>query len=237
MKPIVLVLFVAAGAFAAPSVVLNEYSENELPRSNSLTERAFGLIDGGDVNIHILNLQAVLKDLSERDPRSQALAFGQTLGVLVDLATGIPGDSCASAALINAYAAGVKSGNFSGFRSVLYNFVHQLASNLKLIVKLASNPASVRFSTGPSGNCLGSGRSYQFEAAWDAILSSSSSSRSNNVGATITALSLPPVAQVLEAAGESTSHLLRAVASGYDASAAAASASKALLRAVERIQL
>ncbi|KAG6456738.1 hypothetical protein O3G_MSEX009920 [Manduca sexta] len=221
MKPIVLVLFVAAGAFAAPSVVLNEYSENELPRSNSLTERAFGLIDGGDVNIHILNLQAVLKDLSERDPRSQALAFGQTLGVL----------------LINAYAAGVKSGNFSGFRSVLYNFVHQLASNLKLIVKLASNPASVRFSTGPSGNCLGSGRSYQFEAAWDAILSSSSSSRSNNVGATITALSLPPVAQVLEAAGESTSHLLRAVASGYDASAAAASASKALLRAVERIQL
>ncbi|XP_037296677.1 fibroin light chain-like [Manduca sexta] len=62
-------------------------------------------------------------------------------------------------------------------------------------------------------------------------------SRSNNVGATITALSLPPVAQVLEAAGESTSNLLRAVASGYDASAAAASANKALLRAAERIQL
>lgn len=63
---------------------------------SSLVGRAFSSIDNGDVNINVLNINAVLKDLSRRGGK-QALANGQAVAVIGELSTGRTGCACAAA--------------------------------------------------------------------------------------------------------------------------------------------
>lgn len=61
------------------------------------------------------------------------------------------------------------------------SFIHRPLTRLDLLLFLfylqksilfacTINNACVYLQNGPSGNCSGGGRNYQFEAAWDAIL-------------------------------------------------------------------
>ncbi|XP_061717062.1 LOW QUALITY PROTEIN: fibroin light chain-like [Cydia pomonella] len=257
MLSFALVLLVASSAFAAPSVSVSQYGINEIAPvrdngrlvSSYVTDRSFEIVDGGDTNIYILTVQQILNDLAnQNDAASQALAVSQTLAALGELATGIPGDSCEAAAVANAVA----SGNAGAIRQAVANFVGRLQSSIDLIVQLANNPNSVRYATGPRSNCVGGGRAYQFEAAWDAILNAASpytlplvneeycaakrlysafNSRSNNVGAAVTAASVPQVVAVVQRALTPVANFLRAVASGANPAQAAAIAKSALVQA------
>nr|CAA81529.1 Nd-s mutant fibroin light chain [Bombyx mori] len=104
MKPIFLVLLVATSAYAAPSVTINQYSDNEIPRdiddgkASSVISRAWDYVDDTDKSIAILNVQEILKDMaSQGDYASQASAVAQTAGIIAHLSAGIPGDACAAA--------------------------------------------------------------------------------------------------------------------------------------------
>ncbi|XP_075982055.1 fibroin light chain-like [Anticarsia gemmatalis] len=257
MLPIVLVLLVATSALAAPSVQLTQGSINDIAPAKSngrlvggyLSDRAFELVDGGDTNVYILTSQQIINDLANQNsPFSQALAVGQTLAILSQLATGIPGDSCAAAALINAEA----SGNPGAIRSALSNFAQSLSVGIDQIVQLSSNPNGVRYATGVQGKCGGGGRTYNFEGAWSAILSSPASpaelsllnesycaakrlygafnARSNNVGAYITAASLPSFNRLIQEIIGPLANFLSAAANG-NAGAAAGQAKQSLARA------
>ncbi|XP_049878768.1 fibroin light chain-like [Pectinophora gossypiella] len=249
MLPIVLVLFVATGAFAAPSVSVSQVPINEIaPAYDSgrgvtpgLLLNLWDLCDGGDTNVHILTLEQVVNDYS-RLPNSyaQAQAVATILAVLGELATGVPGDACNAANAINAYASG-RGGN---------SYLGQLAANIDLIAQLANNPEKLRYAVGQRGNCAGGGRSYQFEAAWDAILNRANpytiglvneeyctakrlyqalNVRSNNVGAAATAAALPPVVTAVQRALGPVLAFLRAAANGNVGAAAVAAAKQALL--------
>nr|AFS32690.1 fibroin light chain [Haritalodes derogata] len=267
MLPFVLVSLFVSGALAVPVVNVNQYSINEVAPvgdngrlvSSFLTDRSFEAVDGGDQNIYILTIEQILNDLANQpDSLSQALAVGQTIAVLGELANGVPGDSCEAAALVNAYANGVRSGNFAGVRGALNNFLGRLASNIDLIAQVAANPNALRFSSGPKGNCAGGGRTYQFEAAWDAVLSSANAYqiglineeycaakrlysavniRSNNVGAAVSAAAVAPVTQAVQGALGPLANFLRAVANGANAASVAGAAKSALLQAGGRVQL
>nr|BAB39501.1 fibroin L-chain [Dendrolimus spectabilis] len=261
MRPIVLVLLFATSALAAPSVLLKQYSENEVAPtkdngkqvSSYLTDRTFDLFDGGDNNIYILNAMQLMNDFANSgDSYSQARALAQTIATAIDLSSGIPGDACASADVANAYSAAVRSGNPSGFRSALNRYIKYIASNLDSIVRIANNPNSGRYSVGPSGGCSGGGRSYDFESVWQSVLAGSSSSldyegycvakrlysafnvRSNNIGAAITATSIPQVINVFEAVLGPASTFLRTIANGGNAAQAAGKLRSALVNAASR---
>ncbi|KAL0829690.1 hypothetical protein ABMA28_003195 [Loxostege sticticalis] len=263
MLPFVLVSLFVSSALAVPAVQVSQYNINEIAPvrdngklvSSFLTDRSFETVDGGDTNIYILTIQQIINDLANQpDARSQALAVGQTISVLGELATGIPGDACDAATLVNAVA----SGNPGAIRSALKRYLGRLASSIDYIAQLAVNPNSLRNASGPRGNCAGAGRSYQFEAAWDVILANSNAyqiglvneeycaakrlysafnARSNNVGAAVTAASVAPVNRAVRQALNPLANFLRVVASGGNPSAAAAKAKSALLQAGANVQL
>ncbi|XP_013191394.2 fibroin light chain [Amyelois transitella] len=260
MLPFVLVLFVASGALAAPSVVVNQASINDIapiPDNGRLVnsyviDRSFEAIDGGDTNIYILTIQQILNDLANQpDGLSQSLAVGTTIAALGELATGTPGDACENAALANAYASG------RGVGAALSSWANRLAGSIDLIVQLVNNPNGVRYSTGPRGNCVGGGRAYQFEAAWDAVLNNANpyqiglineeycaakrlysafNSRSNNVGAAVTAAATGPANAALQQALPQLTNFLRVVAGGGNPAGVAGAAKAALASAVANVQ-
>ncbi|XP_026331072.1 fibroin light chain-like [Hyposmocoma kahamanoa] len=254
MLPLVLVLFAASSALAAPSVSVTTSNINDIAPlldngalvSSYLTDRAFELIDGGDTNIYILTLQQILNDLANQpDPRTQAVALAQTISVLGALGTGFTGFSCDAAAVINAAASG------NGEAAAARAYASRLASYVDVIAKLAVNPNSVRNTFGLEGSCPGYGRVYRFEDAWEIILNNASpytvglfneeycaakrlyqafNVRSNAVGAAATAAAMPSVVNIVQNAVGPLSNFLRAAISGGNCSAAAATARAALLR-------
>ncbi|KAJ8720720.1 hypothetical protein PYW08_006185 [Mythimna loreyi] len=262
MLPYVLVLLFATSTLAAPGVLLNAVSINDVvpPKHNGRitsahwTEQATYINDGGDTSPYVLTAQQVTNDLANQaDKRSQALALAQTIGILGPLGTGIPGDACAPAEAIDAYVKYSRSGNKFGVCAAVRKFVQSLSSTIDTIVQLTSNPNSLRYATGLRGNCNGAGRTYQFEAAWDYILANAPkssaglvneqycsakrlynafSSRSNNVGAYLTAVSLPEVISVFTEALHPVANFVSAIASG-NAHAAASAAKKALAQAAQ----
>ncbi|KAM3966083.1 silk fibroin light chain [Aphomia sociella] len=252
MLHFVLVLLVASSALAAPSVSITQENINNIAPvasngravSSYLTDRAFEIVDGGDTNIYILTIQQILNDLANQpDSLSQNLAVVQTVAALGELATGTPGDSCEAAALVDAYANSVRSGSSAALGVAAGNYINRLLSSVNNIVQLANNPSSVRYTSGPSGSCANGGRSYQFEAAWDAVLSSANefqiglineeycaakrlysafNTRSNNVGAAITAATVATHAGLADHLVPSLTNLLSTVASGGNPASAAA---------------
>ncbi|CAG9782293.1 unnamed protein product [Diatraea saccharalis] len=261
MLPFVLVSLFLSSALAVP-VSVTQYSINEVaparldgrPVSGAIINNVLEYaVDGGDTNIYILTLEQILSDVANlADIKSQALAVSQTLALLGELASGVPGDACEAAALVNVYADSVRTGNKSQLRSAVNRYLGRLASNIDLIVRLVNNPDSVRYAVGSRGNCSGGGRRYQFEAAWDAILNNSNpyqigllneeycalrrlysafNNRSNNVGAAVSAASVVPVTRAVELALGPLSSFLRAVASGANPANLAASAKQALIKA------
>ncbi|XP_026751556.2 fibroin light chain [Galleria mellonella] len=267
MLPFVLVLLVATSALAAPSVVISQDNINNIapavgngrPISSALIDRAFEIVDGGDTNIYILTIQQILNDLADQpDGLSQSLAVTQAVAALGELATGVPGNSCEAAAVIDAYANSVRTGDNSALSIAVANYINRLSSNIGLISQLASNPDSLRYSSGPVGNCAGGGRSYQFEAAWDAVLDNANpyqiglineeycaarrlynafNSRSNNVGAAITAGAVVAQTQAAQIILPSLVNVLSAVAAGGNVAGAAAQAGQALANAAANVQL
>ncbi|XP_068622931.1 fibroin light chain-like [Battus philenor] len=260
MLPFILVLLVATSAYAAPSVVISQYNVDEIPpvanngKPSSAIENAFDvLVDGGETNIYILTVRQILNDLANQpDPCSQALAVGQAIAILGELAYGNPGDACSAAELVNAYV----SGNKASLRTALLKYIENQASNIDAIVQLILNPSSIRYATGRRGNCVGGGRSYSYEPAWDAILSNSDpfqagllneeycatkrlynafNIRSNNVGAAVTASSLPPVAEIIQKAYSSLANLLNAIATNGNVVGAAATAKIELIGAAASV--
>ncbi|KAJ2945249.1 hypothetical protein O0L34_g9320 [Tuta absoluta] len=232
MLPIVLVLFVAASAFGAPSVSISQVGINNIPlaydsgkgMNGGLADRVLELVDGGDTNIYILTLQQILKDLANQpNSQSQALAVAQILAILGEIGYGRPGSSCAAANAINQYAANGQGGQ---------SYLAVLAQGVDTIAALAANPASLRQASPSSGgNCA----NYQFEAAWSGILNAASpynvglvneeycaakrlyqafNVRSNNVAAAATAASLPPVVAVVQQNLGPLVNFLRAAANG-----------------------
>ncbi|XP_046970825.1 fibroin light chain-like [Vanessa cardui] len=266
MLPIVLVLFVAQSAFAAPSVVgvqfrnFNEVApvpDNGKLVSSYITDGSIAYIDGGDTPLYAQMLIQSINDLADKsDTESQALAVMQNVATMGELSNGVPGDACEAAALINAYAYSVSTGNSAGLRAALPNFVQRIAGYVDTIVQLVVNPNGVRYSSGPRGKCLGGGRSYQFEETWDAILEKSNAYqigllneeycaakrlynafniRSNNVAAAVTAVSTGPVKQVAQIALPQLAQFLRVVANGGNPVQAGAEAKIALLEAISKV--
>ncbi|XP_050355702.1 fibroin light chain-like [Nymphalis io] len=267
MLPVALVLFVAQSAFAAPSVVGVQFKDfNEIAPvpdngnlvSSFVTDGSFGYIDGGDTPLYAQMLIQSINDLANRrDSASQAAAVVQTISTIGELANGVPGDACEAAALINAYANFVSTGNRAGLRSALVNYVQRVAGYVDTIVQLVVNPNSVRYSSGPRGKCLGGGRSYQFEETWDAILDKSNAYqidlvneeycaskrlynalniRSNNLAAAVTASSTAPVIQIIQNALAPLAQFLRVVAKGGNPVQAGATAKVALLESLSKMK-
>nr|WDD44667.1 fibroin light chain [Ephestia kuehniella] len=259
MLPIVLVLFVAAGSLAAPSVSIIQAGINEVSRlpddgrpvNNYVIDSAFEAYDGGDTNIYILTIQQILNDLAQNgDPDSQGLAVGTAIATLGELAPGTPGDACVNAAVVNAAAAGAGA-------SALGIWANGLSNAIDNIVLLVNDPNAARNSVGVRGNCAGGGRSYQFEAAWNAALDISNpyniglineeycaakrlygalNNRSNNVGAAVSAAATPAARAVLQQALPQLGNFLRAVASGVNPAGVAGAAKAALSSAVNNVQ-
>ncbi|XP_047538919.1 fibroin light chain-like [Vanessa atalanta] len=267
MLPIVLVLFVAQSAFAAPSVVgvqfknFNEVApvrDNGKLVSSYLTDGTIAYIDGGDTPLYAQMMIQAINDMADTsDTSSWANAVIQTIATVGELANGVPGDACEAAALINAYAYSVSTGNSAGLRAALPNFVQRIAGYVDTIVQLVVNPNGVRYSSGPRGKCLGGGRSYQFEEAWDGILDKANAYqigllneeycaakrlynafniRSNNVAAAVTAVTTGPVNQLVQLALPQLAQFLRVVANGANPVQAGANAKNALLQSLPKIQ-
>ncbi|CAG4937945.1 unnamed protein product [Parnassius apollo] len=254
MLPIVLILFLASSAFANISLAkVDVYNVDEIPPvpDNGLAKN----FDGGETSVYMQNEYQIIKDLGKRpDKNSQTLAISQAFALFGELAYGIPGDACASANLINAYV----SGNKAALRNALDIYVLNLVSKIDAIAQLARDPNSLKYTTGIRGNCAGGGRIYRFEAAWDAIRSSVSPLQAdlineeycatkrlynafyvqnNNIGAAITASSLPPTLKVTKFASDALHNLLRAIAYKGNVRAAAAVAKAQLLQAASNIKL
>ncbi|XP_053616298.1 fibroin light chain-like [Plodia interpunctella] len=259
MLPIVLVLFVAAGSFAAPSVSIIQAGINQIPRlpddgrlvNSQVIDSAFESYDGGDTNIYILTIQEILKDLASRsDADSQSLAVGSAIATLGELAPGTPGDACQNAALINAVAGGVGS-------SALGSWANGISNAIDNIVLLVNNPNAARNAVGARGNCAGGGRSYQFEAAWNAAFETSNpyniglineqycaakrlygalNNRSNNVGAAVSAAATAPARAALQQALPQLANFLRVVGNGGNPAGAASAAKSAIRSAAANVQ-
>ncbi|RVE49691.1 hypothetical protein evm_005666 [Chilo suppressalis] len=268
MLPLVLVSLLVSGALAAAvPVTLTQYSINEIPPlnengrfiSSALTRNALDNVDGGDSNVYTLTLLEGVHDLAnQQDRNSQSLAIAQTIAILGELATGVPGQSCEAAAVINAFAGSVRTGNKSGLRPAVMNYLARLANNIDLIVGLVNNPDSLRSAVGPRGNCAGGGRRYEFEAVWDAVLNSANINtvgllneqycsskrlysafniRTNNVGAAATAAAVPQVTRAVGQALNAVVPFLKVVANGGNPAGLAAGAKQALLRAGSSVPL
>ncbi|XP_045453631.1 fibroin light chain-like [Melitaea cinxia] len=266
MLSIAVVLFVAQSVLTAPSVDVNFYKINDIPSvrdngqlvSSYLTDGLFEYIDGGDVPLYA---QIMMQDINEMankpDPATQATAVMQSIATVGELANGSPGDACEAAALVNAYAYAVSTGNSAGLRGAVVNFVQRIAGYIDTIVQLVVNPNGVRYSSGPKGKCLGGGRSYQFEEAWDAILDKANAYqvgllneeycaskrlynamnvRSNNVAAAITATSTSPINQVSRIAIRPVTQFLRVIIGGGNPVQAAANAKAAILQALAEVK-
>ncbi|XP_050672976.1 fibroin light chain-like [Leptidea sinapis] len=266
MLPFLLVLIAAQSALAAPSASVSFYNANQIdsPVDNgNLVNRyvisgPFDYLDVSDIPLYSNMMLQILGDLSiVPDSVAQTSAVIQTIATLGELTNGIPGDSCEAAGLINAFAYASSSGNNAGLAQALANFVQRLSNNIDSITQLIVNPSSARYSAGPRGNCLGGGRTYQFEEAWDAILSNSSPAassllneeycvarrmynafniRSNNVGAAVTATNIPQVVQVAQYAVQYLTNFLRVVASGSNPSQAGAAAKSALAQGLAKVK-
>ncbi|CAH2088083.1 unnamed protein product [Euphydryas editha] len=266
MLSIALILLVAQSAFAAPSSVdVNFYKINDIPSvrdngelvSSYMTDRSFEYIDGGDVPLYAQMVMQTINDFANvPDPGTKATAAVQTIATMGELANGIPGDACEAAALVNAYAYSVSTGNSAGLRVAVANYVQRVAGYIDTIVQLVVNPNGVRYSSGPKGKCLGGGRSYQFEEAWDAILNNANAYqvgllneeycaarrmynafniRSNNLAAAITATSTSQVNQIAQIALPQLAQFLRAVAGGGNPAQAGANAKVAILQALGKV--
>ncbi|VVC88899.1 unnamed protein product [Leptidea sinapis] len=256
MLPFLLVLIAAQSALAAPSASVSFYNANQIdsPVDNgNLVNRyvisgPFDYLDVSDIPLYSNMMLQILGDLSiVPDSVAQTSAVIQAIATLGELTNGIPGDSCEAAGLINAFAYASSSGNNAGLAQALANFVQRLSNNIDSITQLIVNPSSARYSAGPRGNCLGGGRTYQFEEAWDAILSNSSPAassrmynafniRSNNVGAAVTATNIPQVVQVAQYAVQYLTNFLRVVASGSNPSQAGAAAKSALAQGLAKVK-
>ncbi|CAH1634850.1 unnamed protein product [Spodoptera littoralis] len=252
MLPVVLVLLVATSALAAPGAYLNIISIDEaIPPKDSgrgvsafRIDQATEISNEGEISAYLLTFAQTTKDLgNDADRVSQALAAAQTIAYLGTVSSGVPGDACAPADLINTVVSASRSGNNQAVRSATAKFVSYLSSLIDNIVELSVNPESVRFAVGPRGNCAAGGRNYQFEAAWDSILASAPASSthlvneqycaakrlfkgfsvvSNNAGALLTAVSLPSVNQAFQNVLPQAANFLAALPSGNAASAASA---------------
>ncbi|KAH9632173.1 hypothetical protein HF086_011919 [Spodoptera exigua] len=235
MLPVVLVLLAATSALAAPGAYLNIISIDEAipPKDSGRAVSAFRIdqateiANQGEASAYLLTFEQIIKDLGNDSNRvSQALAAAQAIGYLGAVSSGVPGDSCAAADLINAVVAASRSGNNQAVRSATAKFVSYLSSLIDNIVELSVNSESMRFAVGPRGNCAAGGRNYQFEAAWDSILASAPSSSvhvvSNNAGAILTAVSLPSVNLAFQNVLPQAANFLAALPSGNAGSAASA---------------
>ncbi|CAH4035017.1 fibroin light chain-like [Pieris brassicae] len=268
MLPFVLVLLAAQSAFAAPSnAAVTFYNTNEVgsvPDNGGLVNSYIvsgpvDYLDGGSIPLYAQMLLQILNDLANSpNPVNKATAVIQTIAALGELSHGTSGDSCEAAGLINAYAYSAKSGNNSGLRQAIANFVARLSNNIDTIAQLIVNPNAVRYSVGPRGSCIGGGRTYQFEESWDAILNNAAPAqsallneeycvsrrmynafniRSNNVAAGVSAAAIPQVTEVAKYAMQPLAQFLRAVASGVNPLQEAAAAKAGLLQAVNKIKL
>ncbi|CAG4960866.1 unnamed protein product [Colias eurytheme] len=267
MLPFVLVLLAAQSAFAAPSTAgVTFYSVNEIPSApdngNAVNSYVitgpFDYVDNADIPLYAHMMIQIFADMGNSPSSvSKASALIQSMAALGELANGIPGDSCEAAGLINAFAYASSSGNSAGLTPALVNFVERLSNHIDTISQLIVNPNAVRYSVGPRGNCLGGGRTYQFEEAWDAIMNSASPAqsallneeycvarrmykafnvRSNNLAAAVTAANVPQVTQLAQLALPQLSQFLRVVADGGNPTNAAAAAKTSLLQGLSKIQ-
>ncbi|KAF9802887.1 hypothetical protein SFRURICE_015484 [Spodoptera frugiperda] len=227
MLPVVLVLLAATSALAAPGAYLNIIPIDEAiaPKDSGRGISAFRIdqateiTNEGEASAYLLTFAQIIKDLgNDGDRVSQALAAAQTIAYLGSVSSGVPGDACASADLINTVVSASRSGNNQAVRSATAKFVNYLSSLIDNIVELSVNPEGVRFAVGPRGNCAAGGRNYQFEAAWDSILASAPASSahvvSNNAGALLTAVSLPSVNQAFQRVIPQAVNFLSALPSG-----------------------
>ncbi|KPJ01426.1 Fibroin light chain [Papilio xuthus] len=244
MLPITIILLVVTSAFAAPSVTVTQYNANDIPpvpdngKPSSSIENAFDVLsDGGDTNIYILTIRQILNDLANQsDSKSQALAVGQAIAILGELAYGNPGDACAAAELVNAYT----SGNKAATRAALGNFIQSLVANIDSLVQLILNPNSVRYSFKLQDAVAISKRQriilvlclYNEEYCAAKRLYNAFNIRSNNVGAAVTAASLSPVTKVVQRAYSTLANLLRAIGNNGNVIGAAAAAKVELLRSL-----
>ncbi|OWR43595.1 light-chain fibroin [Danaus plexippus plexippus] len=266
MLPFVLVFLFAQSTFALPTALVNFVDVNEARPvidngqlvSRALIDKVFELIDGADIPLYAqMMIQSVNDQANSGDAASQASAVVLAINAIAELANGIPGDACESAALVNAYAYAVSTGNSAGLRSALVKYVQRINANIDAIVRLVNSPDSVRYSSGPRGNCIGGGRSYQFEEAWDDILNNANpfqigllneeycaakrmynapSVRSNNLAATVTASLSRYVNQIGQNALGPLAEFLRAAAIGGNLNVSAGNAKAALSRALASVQ-
>ncbi|CAK1542718.1 unnamed protein product [Leptosia nina] len=268
MLPFVLVLLAAQSAFGAPSTAsVSFYNVNEIPSvpdngglvNSFLISGPLDYIDGGDISLYAQMAIQILSDkANSADPVSKASAVIEAIAALGEISHGIPGDSCEAAALSNAFAYSVGSGNNGGLRQAIANYVSHLSSNIDAISQLIVNPNAVRYSAGPRGNCLGGGRSYSFDDTWDAIINSASAGRaallneeycvakrmynsfnvkSNTFGAALTASNIPQITQLAQYTVQPLAQFLRTVASGANPLREAAAAKAALAQGISKIQL
>ncbi|XP_052744672.1 fibroin light chain [Bicyclus anynana] len=256
MLPLILVLFLAQNALSLPYTNVNFYNIENAPSipdngqliNSNVTTGALEWIDGGDVPLYLQILMTSVNDIAAVN---QAAAAIQTIVILGETAPGIPGDACEAAALINA------SANNAGLRPSLVRFIQRIAGYIDTIVRLVNNPNSVRYSSGSRGNCLGGGRSCQFEAAWDRILRESSpydfgllneeycaakrlstawNLRSNNVATAITAATIPEVREVVRLGLPEVGEFLRVLSYGGNPGPAGQAAKAALLQRVSQVK-
>ncbi|XP_072945576.1 fibroin light chain-like [Epargyreus clarus] len=267
MLPLLAVLFVAQSVVAAPSVSVslipvNQYPtipDNGRPVNRYVVDGASGWIDSADMPFYAqMALQAVYDMADSGDVSSQAGSLVSTIAILGELVAGLPGDSCESAAFINAYAYAASTGNNGGLKQAASNYLSRLNTYIDLIVQLIVNPSSVKFSTGPRGTCLGGGRTYQFEQAWDGILNNSNafqigllneiycaarrmyratSATSNNVASALTAVSAPIINNAAQIAMPDLANLMRTVANGNNPTQAAAIAKASLAQALSKVSV
>ncbi|XP_041969648.1 fibroin light chain-like [Aricia agestis] len=255
MLSFALVLLVATSAYALPAVSVIPYSINDIPATpdngrlvnKAITKGAFEYVDTGDLGLYFTVMTEAINSLADLpDPSSQAAAVLQTIAGLGELAYGVAGNSCTSAAAINAHL----SGNAKG---AVRSFVPALVNYIDTITTLVTRPNAFKFTTGPQGKCVSGGRVFDIDSAWGSVLDNSNVvnnahlneaycsakrlysslyDRSNNVAAAITAATLPPVNQAAQRVIGPLAQFLRVVANGRNPINAAAAAKNALRQVV-----
>ncbi|XP_045778632.1 fibroin light chain-like isoform X2 [Maniola jurtina] len=221
--------------------------------NRNITTSVLEFLDGGDIPLYGHMMIDACHDLAMLgDASSQATSAIQIISIVGAMARGVPGDSCEAAALINTAASGRV-----GLRAALASYIQRyLNRSIDDIVGLVMTPNAVRYSAGARGNCLGGGRNYQFEEAWDRILNQCNvyqfplfneqycaakrlytafNVRSNNMAAAVTAATLPEVQQAAQYAFGPLSDFLRIVAGGGNPVPAAQAVKSALMRSLPEI--